>query len=83
MPHAIAEYGCRAELRRPRIASAIFLVFVPTLLLSGFTTLVVLMVAVTALSGVLGAVFRPRGQGEPVEDIDARLTFAVAGRPGL
>jgi inositol transporter-like SP family MFS transporter len=57
-----------------RITSAIFLVFVPTLLLSGFTTLVVLMVAVTALSGVLGAVFRPRGQGESVEDIDARLT---------
>jgi inositol transporter-like SP family MFS transporter len=57
-----------------RIASAVFLIFVPTLLLTGFTTLVVLMVAVTALSGVLGEVFRPRGQGESVEDIDARLT---------
>lgn len=56
-----------------RIASAVFLIFVPPLLLGGFTTLVVLMVAVTALSGILGVVFQPRTRGESIADIDARL----------
>ncbi|WP_427889168.1 MFS transporter [Kribbella sp. GL6] len=57
-----------------RITSAIFLIFVPTLLRTGFTTLVVLMAVVTSASGIVGIAFRPRGQGEPIEAIDASLT---------
>ncbi|MDX2973300.1 MFS transporter [Kribbella solani] len=56
-----------------RIVSAIVLVFVPTLLHGGFSTLVVLMVIVTAASGLIGATFRAHGQGEPITTIDTRL----------
>ncbi|MGW5113400.1 MFS transporter [Nocardia sp. NPDC004123] len=56
-----------------RIASAMMLVFVPILLHRGFAVLVAVMVVVTAMSGLVGVTFRPRGRGESIESIDARL----------
>ncbi|GGI39014.1 minor myo-inositol transporter IolF [Cnuibacter physcomitrellae] len=56
-----------------RIASAISLVFVPTLLASGLVGVSVLMIVVTVGSGFLGLVFMPRRRGESIEEIDARL----------
>lgn len=56
-----------------RIASAVSLVFVPTLLASGLAGVSILMIVVTVGSGILGIVFMPRGRGESIEAIDARL----------
>lgn len=56
-----------------RIASAISLVFVPTLLASGLTGVSILMIVVTAGSGLLGILFMPRTRGESIAQIDARV----------
>jgi hypothetical protein len=49
------------------------LIFIPTLLLTGFTALVVLMIAVTLLSGLLGIMFMPHKQGDSIEMIDSEF----------
>ncbi len=57
-----------------RIASAVSLVFVPTLLASGLAGVAVLMIVVTLGSGLLGILFMPRTRGESIAEIDARTT---------
>lgn len=56
-----------------RIASAISLVFVPTLLASGLTGVSILMIVVTVGSGALGILYMPRRRGESIAQIDARV----------
>lgn len=59
-----------------RIASAVSLVFVPTLLASGLAGVSVLMIVVTAGSGLLGVLAMPRTRGESIDEIDARLRLS-------
>ncbi|GIT78520.1 minor myo-inositol transporter IolF [Leifsonia sp. LS1] len=59
-----------------RIASAVSLVFVPTLLAAGLAGVSVLMIVVTVGSGILGILFMPRTRGESIDEIDARLRAA-------
>jgi inositol transporter-like SP family MFS transporter len=59
-----------------RILSAVFAVFVPTLILSGFTVLVIILLAVAVVGGVLGILLMPKKIGESITTIDSELTTA-------
>lgn len=58
-----------------RIASAISLVFVPSLLLTGIVGIATLMIVVTAAAGVIGVLFMPRHRGRSIAEIDAGGTL--------
>jgi inositol transporter-like SP family MFS transporter len=53
-----------------RVASAVFAVFIPTLLHLNFHVLIGILVAALLIAGVLGAVFQPRRIGRTVAEID-------------
>jgi inositol transporter-like SP family MFS transporter len=73
-PTALRSSALGLSFGTARILSAIVLIFIPTLLLTGFTALVVLMIVVTLLSGLLGIIFMPHKQGESIEMIDLEFT---------
>lgn len=53
-----------------RVLSAVFAIFVPTLISGGFMALVVILLAIAVVGGLLGISMMPSSQGETISQID-------------